>query len=167
MKDTDVRQLQVDSRKPMDAPGAVHPDACAKLTIRGVTWYVPPLGTETKVRFAPSFGAEKPVAVDVQVSERDEALAKLAARVRDLAPVRETEVCEKCGHALGAEIEISPDACGEWIGAIMEYVAALLRTQYDLSDAQLAELLAFDAPPIPPWLMQALNHALGSAESES
>jgi hypothetical protein len=138
------RQLEASARHPVG--GAVlHPDACPKLVIQGVAWSVPPRG----LSITPTF---KDGAVTVQVCDDPwpEALALAKAM-----PLTAAEVCGTCGRPLQASLSIDlGDAA--FLGMVFSLAARLLRSQYELSDAQLGELLAFrgDGPPL--WVKDLL-----------
>jgi len=147
------KQLEVARRRPLGQ--AAHPDDCFRLTAKGVDWALPRRG----VRIVPKFGDNGKVALDVQGKRDWPDAARLVKCVRWLKQDRR---CAECGRAIESAIDASiRDAGVSFLEAAAELAAKALRTQYDLSDAELSELLAFDLPHWPEWSVQIIRWAMG------
>jgi hypothetical protein len=132
-----------------------HPDLCPKLRLHGVDFAVPPRG----LRVTPVF-ARGQVTVAVTGSGEWPQVARLLAAVT----VRQTARCAKCGQTLRAVAEADARQDAGFLAVCFDLAGSLLRCQYDLTDDELTELLAFslEAPPI--WLAQLLRWCLGHGE---
>lgn len=142
------RALEVQHRK----SGAAHPDRCPKLTLRGVEFAIPARGAKV----APQFKDGK-VMVAIADQERWPQAEGLLASM----PVVERNVCPQCGQARTTTLEIEVNSGTEFLVKAFELAAAMLRVQYDLTDEQLADLLAFDAADKPQWIGQLIRWCNG------
>ncbi len=135
------RRLEVQSRK-ADAP---HPDRCAKLHLRGVAFALPPRG----LRVYPIFDAAGEATVRVDGVDRwpriPGLLKRLARRLRR------------------RRLTFNPTAPADLLCDVMALAREALLTQYDLSDAHVADLLSFDADQRPPWIGELLSWAQGAS----
>ena len=141
------RRLEVEARRGIGA-GVLHPDQCPKLTLHGVDFAIPPLGT-----------AIVPVFVDgklehVESRSRDDIPV---GEFLDLLPAPRTDVCPTCGQVIGGELDLSEDA--KILEAAFNLAARALLSQYTLSDGAIGELLAWS--PDACWLGQLVSWAHG------
>jgi len=145
------KSLEVTSRLPLSR--AAHPDDCMTLTVRGVDWALPPRG----LRVVPRFTAGR-----AELERQGGRAWPGANRLVDLARrIKRTRRCPCCGGAIGA-VAGAPDAEGaEFVRGAVDLAARTLRAQYDLSDEDLSELLAFEPARLPEWFGQILRWALG------
>jgi len=151
-------QLEADARRPITGD-VWHPDQCETVTLHGVTWSVRPLIPPKGIRFTPTFGKTVELDVKVNEGEADRALLELAGRITETAPVTETAVCDKCGRPEGGELEVDIERDTTFLCSLVDYAAQNLRKQYELTDADLGKLLAFDGDGLPKWVTQFLRHA--------
>lgn len=130
--------------------GGPHPDELPKLTIRGVRWHVPARGLQLQ----PKFTNGKVVLSSSQDPwpECDDLLRK--------APVKESATCPQCGQATDATLEIEIPEDNAFLVGIFELAGRLLRQTHKLTDAQLSDLLTFDAES-PRWIGQLLRWCTG------
>lgn len=145
------RALERDARRPLSA--AAHPDDCPKLLLHGVGFAVPrPAG-----RIVPRFGPGG-VRLETQGGEECPEAAELR---RALAPLRKERLCPRCRQPVGAALEIDGGRGRRTLELAFAVAAKALRRQYDLSDAQLADLLAFSAGSLPEWFGQIVRYCHG------
>lgn len=147
------KELEVARRRPLGQ--AAHPDDCLRLSAKGVDWALPRRG----LRVVPKFGHGGRVALEVQGKRDWPDAARLVEAVRLL---KEDRRCPQCGRATASAIDASiRDAGVSLLDATAKLAAKALRTQYDLSDEELSELLAFDLPHWPDWSVQIIRWAMG------
>lgn len=145
------KELEGTSRRPTSE--AAHPDACAKLKINGVAWAVPSRGA----RLVPTFADGKAsfaVAGEEQYPEAVEL-------VRLVGESRQEKTCPTCGQVTGATLEVDLDRNRAILDTAATLAAKLLRRQYNLTDEQLGEILAFSAEAAPEWLGLLVRWASG------
>ena len=145
------KALERDARRPLSA--AAHPDDCPKLLLHGVGFAVPPAAG----RIVPRFGPEG-VRVETQGGEEYPEAFELR---RALAPLRKERLCPRCRQPVGAALEIDLERGRRALELAFAVAAKVLRRQYDLSDAQLADLLAFSAGSLPEWFGQIVRYCHG------
>lgn len=151
---TYYKRLEAETRRP-SGPGVVHPDRCPKLPIRGVAWAVPPRG----VQIIPSFGQDGKV-VEVTTS-CDESWPEIDALVEAVElPV--DVVCPRCGQPTVTSVS----ATAGLLRAFFGLAARALRSQYDLANEQMTDLLAFDAAAAPAWFEPLLRWAVSLPEAD-
>jgi len=156
MTESQARQLEIDSRLPVDQ--AWHPDSCDSLTIAGVSWSVRPLKSPGTV--SPVFDCG---AIDVGMTLPDEhdPIAEMAQAVLDAAEIQAGDICPTCGRTMNSDLQVDMDGQSAFLRSAFQYVSALLRQQYHLEDADLASLLSFPADKLPEWIPQLVSHAHG------
>jgi len=130
----------------------LHGDLCPKLTLHGVGFCIPP----RTLRVEPVFSGDGRTGVRLRCPGDFDSQARDLLK---LAPLQ-TRVCRRCGQSLGGHIELD-DEGGRFLAACFDLAGRLLRRQYDLSDEQLADLLAFDTDQPPVWIAQLLAWAAG------
>ena len=131
------------------APGVVHPDLCPKLEFYRVEFAMPPMGLEVRPVFVKG-RCEVQESGGLDWPEITEFRKALAGRRE------EKGACPTCGQSLGGEYELATPV----LQAAFALVARALRVQYDLSDSDLAELLAFGGE-VPLWFRQLANRSFG------
>lgn len=144
------KQLRARCARPV-GDGVLHGDLCPRLTLHAVGFSIPPRA----LRVEPSFDPDGRARVRVRSSGDFDAQARALFK---LAPL-ETQTCPRCGQGVGGQIRL--DNKGEFLAACFGLAGRLLRRQYDLSDEQLADLLAFDTDQPPQWIAQLLAWAAG------
>ena len=158
MTPDEARQLEITSRRGLST--ALHPDLCQKLTLWGADFAVQPLKPPAAT-FIPVVSGDE-VSVQVDVAEAaDPELEAAADVVRSSAPITPTETCPTCGQPTGGELDVDLDAHQPFLSAAFGYVVRLLRKQYELTDAQIGQLLTFSGDSLPAWLPQVIRHAFG------
>ena len=151
---TYYKRLEAETHRPA-GPGVVHPDRCPKLHIRGVAWTIPPRG----IQISPSFGHDGTV-VEV-ITSHDERWPEIDALVEAVElPV--DIVCLTCGQPTATSVS----ATAGLLRAFFGLAARALRSQYDLDNEQMAELLAFDATAAPAWFEPLLRWAVSLPEAD-
>ena len=135
--------------------GVVHPDRCPKLHIRGVAWAIPPRGGQ----IIPSFGQGGKV-VEVTTSS-DECWPEIGALVEAVEFPADV-VCRTCGQPTATSVS----ATAGLLRAFFSLAARALRSQYDLSNEQMTDLLAFDAAAAPAWFEPLLRWAVSLPEAD-
>jgi hypothetical protein len=134
--------------------GAVHPDLCPKLTLHGVAFAIPP----RDIRVLPEFSAAGVTMSIVGLDRWPE-----ADRVLALATSEGEDVCPACGRPRIASVEVDLDRSRDFLSASFGLAAELLARQYEVSDQEKAELLAFPLDRAPVWLTQLLHWCRGLA----
>ena len=149
------KDLEVRARR-SDAP---HPDDCPKLKIRGVAWAIPP----RRARLVPVFeSGTVRLREDAAGLDCPEADALMEAVDRCMR----VEKCPRCGQPIGATAELDPDGeGGRALELAVAAAASALRRQYDLADADLAELLVIEGDGVPEWFYQLVRWAHGLSTS--
>ena len=148
-----ARELEVRRRR----AGALHPDACAKLHVAGAAFAVPPRGVRIVPRFA---GAEASVEV-IGLEGADP-----AERLLSLARLAEGPRCRRCGRPTGAALEIAAGRDADFLSECFGLARRLLLCQYELSDAELSELLAFTAGQAPAWIAELLRWCAAGGQED-
>ncbi len=129
-----LRDLEVRRRR----PGAIHPDLCPKLHLRGVAFSIPPRG----LRVLPSFDGPQATAQVIGLRESDE-----PARLLSLAAHHQPARCRRCGGIPSAALELEARRDGEFLSACFALARRLLQAQYDLSDARAGRAALFRRRP--------------------
>jgi len=150
------RELEAAARRPTGA-GVLHPDRCPKLTLHGVAFAIPPRGG----RVSPVFG---PHGVTVALDGMES--CPQAEALLTSAPVRTDGTCASCGRPAPGPLEVDPEGDVAFLAAAFELAARLLDSQYDLTEEQKADLLAFDSDRVPRWLVQLLRWCAGLGPGE-
>ena len=132
--------------------GVLHPDQCPKLTLRGVAFAIPSRG----VRVVPEFAADGVRASIAGLDSWPE-----ADRVLQLAEGDHENVCPECRRPLAASIKVDLDRNRAFLVASFDLAEKLLAEQYELSDEEKSELLAFSVDQAPTWLIQLLQWCRG------
>lgn len=131
-----------------DAPAF---DRCPKLLLHAVEFAISPRG----VKIAPKFSGDT-VTIDTNVDDWPE-----ADKLLRLAPITADRVCEKCNQPIEESLDIDPGNNQEFLVECFGLAGRLLRKQYMLDDAQLAELLAIEGGECPLWIRQLLRWCNG------
>ncbi len=131
------KQIEVACRRKM--PEAMHPDACPKLRLHGVDFAIPPRG----LRVVPKFDADGKATLDVSGGD-------------DWPEV--PALLERLVESLGEDNNIAAEVLCE----LMTLGRRALLAQYDLTDEQVAELLAFDSDEGPAWVNSLIRWARGA-----
>ena len=140
-------RLEVAKRRG-DAP---HPDECPTLRMHGVLFAIPPRRA-AGVSFR--FDADGAHVVGVESESWPEAQAVAEAASID------RRSCPKCGRALAASLTVDPRRDVAFLELCATLAGRLLRRQYELTDDELAGLLAFDAQASPDWVAQVVQWSL-------
>jgi len=143
------RKLEAGARR-THGTGALHPDQCPKLALHGVEFAIPPRG----VRIAPKFTGDEvlvSMAGEDDWPEADELVA----------PVMEYGKCPACGRARRAALKLEVAGASGFLPKCFGLAARLLRKQYDLTDGQMTELLAFERGQLSQWITQLLQWCNG------
>lgn len=144
------RELEVSARR----PGALHPDECPKLVIRGVEWAIPLRGA----RIVPSFAEDK---VSLNIVGGDD-WPEAGALAQAVGRVSAAKRCPTCQQVVGSSLTVDLDGEGvDVISLALALAAKALRVQYRLTDVQLGELLSFDPADFPQWFKPLLCWANG------
>jgi len=130
----------------------LHGDLCPKLTLHGVGFCIPP----RTLRVEPVFSGDGRTGVRLRCPGDFDSQARDLLK---LAPLQ-TRVCRRCGQSTGGRLELDGEG-SKFLAACFDLAGRLLRRQYDLSDEQLADLLAFDTDQPPAWIAQLLAWAAG------
>lgn len=133
--------------------GAIHPDQCPKLLLHGVDFAIPPRGA----RIAPSFADDG----TITVSQAGEDEWPQADELLQTAPMTEYAKCPQCGQAKRAALELDLQEGADFLQRCFGLASEALRKQYELTDAQLADLLGFAADEPPQWIAQLLRWCSG------
>ena len=146
------RELETSTRRKI-GNGICHPDQCPKLLLHGVEFAIPPRGQYIQ-----------PVFVDgrVEVSASNETDWPEIQAFVDAVKSADGDVCEKCGQAIPKATSVDI----EWPAAFALARKALL-AQYELTDAQLADLLRFSTGAMPDWPRGLLRWALDLPTEEA
>ncbi len=145
------KRLERDRRRPLGQ--AAHPDDCPKLWIRGVAWAVPRHGARIVPRFGP--GGTR---LEVTGARDWPELAELRDAVRAL---QEPRRCRRCGQPIEARLELHLPSHRRVLELAFTVAAKALRTQYTLSDEELADLLAIADQSVPAWFEQVIRYCCG------
>ena len=145
------KRLERDRRRPLGQ--AAHPDDCPKLRIRGVAWAVPPRGVRVAPRFCPG-------GLKLAVTEAEDwpELTELREAVRALQKPRR---CRRCGQVIEGQLGLRLPTHRRVLELAFAAAARALRAQYDLSDEELADLLAIAGPVVPRWFEQIVRYSCG------
>ncbi len=146
-----IKQLRARCARPVNGD-VLHGDLCPKLTLHGVGFCIPP----RTLRVEPVFDGDGRAGVRIRCPGDFDSHARALLK---LAPLQ-TRVCRRCGQIAGGRIELDGEG-GKFLAACFDLAGRLLRRQYDLSDEQLADLLAFDTDQPPVWIAQLLAWAAG------
>ncbi len=133
--------MEANARRP-DMP---HPDTCAKIRAKGAQWAIP----HRHMRVLPIFGRNG-VSVTCSSDQWPQAKELLAA-----APVHSQTLCSRCQRPVSAVLDIGRDDM-HFVSGAFDLAAKLLRKHYVLTDAQLADLLAFERKS-PSWISDLLR----------
>ncbi|MFW6061847.1 MAG: hypothetical protein ACOC93_03470, partial [Planctomycetota bacterium] len=136
--------LERQARRPVGG-GVRHHDECPQLTLQGVRWAIPP-----RARWVTwDFTGELPTPVLVGEEWPE------VARLRRALPLGRPKRCRQCGQLLArlGDLRRTADA----MQAAAALAARQLRTQYDLTDPQLAELLSFRPGELPVWILEEID----------
>ena len=124
-------------------PGAMHPDQCPKLRLHGVDFAIPPRGLRVK----PSFDADGNATIVCdgvdEWPEIEALIVCIADQVKDKGLTLDTD-----------------DPTGI-LCKLMSLARKALLKQYDLTDDQMGELLAFATSETPEWINTLLRWAQG------
>ena len=78
-----------------------------------------------------------------------------------VVPVMEYGKCPECGRARRAVLKLEVEGASDFLPNCFGLAARLLRAQYDLTDEQMTELLAFERGQPPQWITQLLQWCNG------
>lgn len=147
------KALERDARRPLSRSS--HPDDCPKLVLHGVGFAIPP----GDVRIRPRFGPH-----GVALEARGEAELPEAGELRQvIAALRHERLCPRCRQPIAATVEIDLGRSARVLELAFTVAARALRCQYDLSEEQLADLLAISGELAPEWLGQIVRYCYGLA----
>jgi len=135
----DCKKLETATRRKI-SDKVLHPNYCSKLTICKTEWAIPPKSPPGGILLRPDFSGDT-VGFQADSAGDDWPDHPEAAEWLDMAPEPSYETCEACGSTLGSEIELELEKQSALVGKTFELAAILLRRQYDLTDAQLQEIL--------------------------
>ena len=141
-------ELEIKSRR-KGASLINRPEDGPHLTIGGALWQIPARGGELR----PDFSGDT-VGVQTISSEWPS-----ADEVLRLLPTQTIETCDKCGQPTAMNVEIDTSK-KDVLALVYATVAALLRANYDLSNDDLASLLAIKGQA-PVWLSQFIRWCSG------
>jgi hypothetical protein len=145
------KALERDARRPLGQ--SAHPDDCPKLLLHGVGFALPPRDARIVPRFGPD-GVRLAACGGADWPETNELRQAIAALRRD-------RLCPACGQPIGATLEIDLRRGARALELAFAVAATALRAQYDLSDEQLADLLAVCGESAPQWFEQIVRYCYG------
>jgi hypothetical protein len=150
------RQLETRARRKVGGH-VLHPDLCPKLTLHGVGFAIPPRGA----RIVPAFG---PGGVTVSTAGLEG--WPQARELLRLARLRRDETCQTYGPSPGASLDVDAQRDADFLLASFDLAARLLDRQYELTDHEKAELLAFRSDEMPAWIVQLVCWCAGLPAEE-
>ena len=164
MTPDEIKQLEVTARK-NKGPGNVHPDvylrAGSVFEFEGVKFAVPPLFPDGATDIRPSFdGDEVHVSIETDTELVDAELVSLAEGLQAALPTAPDDFCDHCGAMVSNGISVDPTRDVQFLSLLFQYARRALGRMYDLTDEQVAGLLAFRSRDLPGWVSDVIAHSV-------